>query len=61
MLYAPHQEVRMKKVFCLIFLILGVALLISGGVSVKSTRAADNPKITIAYSSNLLGYMEPCG
>jgi ABC-type phosphate transport system substrate-binding protein len=61
MLDAPHREVRMKKAFCLLFLILGAALLISGGVSVKSTRAAESPKITIVYSSNLFGYMEPCG
>ncbi len=54
------QEVRMKKVFCL-FLVLGAALLVSISVSTESSRAADAPKITIAYSSNLLGYMEPCG
>jgi hypothetical protein len=53
-------EVRMKRVFCL-FLILGAACYASLGVSGNSPQAADNSKITIAYSSNLLGYMEPCG
>lgn len=57
------QEVRkrMKKTLCLTLLFLGAAILLSVGIPVGSTHAADGPQITIAYSSNLLGYMEPCG
>jgi hypothetical protein len=51
----------MKKVLCLILLLFGSAMLLSIGISVDSSRAADSPKIAIAYSSNLLGYTEPCG
>ena len=56
-----HLEVRMKRVFCLFLLILGTACYASLSVSGASPQAADNAKLTIAYSSNLLGYTEPCG
>ncbi len=54
------QEVRMKKIFCLTLLFLSAAIL-SVGIPISSSRAADGSKITIAYSGNLLGYLEPCG
>ncbi len=55
------QEVRMKKTLCLTILFLGAAILLSIGISTDSSRAADSAKIYIAYSSNMLGYLEPCG
>ena len=36
-------------------------ILFSIGFTVDSSRAADSSKITVAYSSNILGYLEPCG
>jgi hypothetical protein len=51
----------MKKIVCSAFLFLGAAILLSIGFSIDSSRAADSPKITIAYSGNVLGYLEPCG
>jgi len=54
------QEVRMKKILSLILLFLSAAIL-SIGIPIDSSRAADGSKITIAYSSNVLGYLEPCG
>ncbi len=50
----------MKKEF-LPLLFLGVAILLSIGFSIDGSRAADSSKIAIAYSGNVLGYMEPCG
>jgi len=46
----------MKRSFHLAFLFLAAAILLSVGLN-----AADSPKITIAYSSNIMGYLEPCG
>jgi hypothetical protein len=40
---------------------LGAAILFSIGISIDSSRAADGSQITIVYSSNLIGYLEPCG
>jgi hypothetical protein len=59
----PLQEarIRMKKTFCLTLLFLGAAILLSIGIPIDSTHAADSPQITVAYSSNMMGYMEPCG
>jgi len=57
----PPQEIRMKKTIWMTFLFLGVAILFSIGFTIDSSRAADGSKITIAYSSNILGYLEPCG
>jgi hypothetical protein len=54
-------EVRMKRVFVLFLMILGAVCYASFNVSGSSPQAADNAKIAIAYSSNLLGYTEPCG
>jgi hypothetical protein len=57
----PPLEDRMKKTFCLTLLFLAAAILFSIGISTDSSRAADGPKITIAYSGTMLGYLEPCG
>jgi len=54
-------EVRMKKVFVLALLFFSAAILLSIGFSVDSSHAADSSKIAIAYSSNIMGYLEPCG
>ncbi len=51
----------MKKALCLVFVFLSVAILFTLGISIDNSRAADSPNITIAYSSNMLGYLEPCG
>jgi ABC-type phosphate transport system substrate-binding protein len=51
----------MKKTLCFSLLFLGAAIILSIGIPIESTHAADAPQITIAYSSNMLGYMEPCG
>jgi hypothetical protein len=51
----------MKRVFVLFALILGAVCYASFSVSGASPQAADSSKITVAYSSNLLGYLEPCG
>jgi ABC-type phosphate transport system substrate-binding protein len=51
----------MKKIFYLTLLFLSVAILFSIGFSTDSSRAADSSDITIAYSSNMMGYLEPCG
>jgi ABC-type phosphate transport system substrate-binding protein len=51
----------MKRIVYLTLLYVSAALLLSIGVSMDSSQAADGPQITIAYSSNMLGYMEPCG
>ena len=37
------------------------AALLSMGSSIPSSSAADDSRISIAYSSNIHGYMEPCG
>ena len=57
---APQEE-WMKRILPLTLLFLGAALLFSIGISIDSSRAADDSKINIIYSSNLLGYLEPCG
>jgi hypothetical protein len=51
----------MKKTLFLSFLFLSAAILLSIGLSTDSSRAADGPKIAIAYSGSVLGYLEPCG
>ncbi len=51
----------MKKVLCLSLLFLTAAILLSIGFTIDSSRAAESSKITVAYSSNVLGYTEPCG
>lgn len=51
----------MKKVICLPLWLVAIAILLSVGVSIDSSRAADSAQITIAYSSNVLDYHEPCG
>ena len=51
----------MKKTLCFTLLLLGAAILLSVGIPIDSSRAADGPKITIVYSSNVMGYLEPCG
>ena len=51
----------MRKTFYLMFLFLSAAILFSIGISIDSSQAADAAQITIAYSGNMMGYMEPCG
>ena len=51
----------MKRILFTALLFLGAAILLSTSFSVNSTRAADNAKITVAYSGCVLGYLEPCG
>ena len=51
----------MKKTLRLTLLFLSAAILLSIGITIESSRAADSSKITIAYSSNVMGYTEPCG
>jgi len=51
----------MKKTSVFLLLFLGAALLVSLVVSPDGSRAADGSKIAIFYSSNMLGYTEPCG
>jgi hypothetical protein len=51
----------MKKCFCFGFLFLVAAVILSIGFSIDSSRAADSSKLVVAYSSNMMGYMEPCG
>lgn len=57
---APQEE-WMKRILPLTLLFLGAALLFSLGISIDSSRAADGSKIDIIYSSNVMGYLEPCG
>ena len=51
----------MKKTSVFLLLFVGAALLVWLGVSPDGSRAADDSKVTIVYSGNLLGYTEPCG
>ncbi len=51
----------MKRILFAVLLFLGATILLSTNFSVNSTRAADDPKIAIAYSGCVLGYLEPCG
>jgi 2',3'-cyclic-nucleotide 2'-phosphodiesterase (5'-nucleotidase family) len=51
----------MKRTLSLVFLFLGVAVLLSIGISVDTSRAAESSTITIAYTGNMMGYLEPCG
>ena len=56
-----QKEVLMKKIPVLLMLFLGAVSLVALVVSPDGSRAADDSKITIVYSSNMLGYTEPCG
>lgn len=51
----------MKRILFAVLLFLGATILLSTNFSANSTRAADGPKIAIAYSGCVLGYLEPCG
>jgi 2',3'-cyclic-nucleotide 2'-phosphodiesterase (5'-nucleotidase family) len=51
----------MKNAIYFTLLFIAAAVLLSIGLSVDSSHAADNSKINIAYSGNVLGYYEPCG
>ena len=51
----------MKKILIMASLLLCAAILLSAGLSVDSSRAAEGAKITVAYSGSVLGYLEPCG
>ncbi len=51
----------MKRILLACFFFLCAAALLSVSFSIKSSRAADGPKLAVAYSSNILGYLEPCG
>lgn len=59
--YPGPLEVRMKKVFVFALLFVSTTVLLSIGFTTNSSGAADGPKITIAYSGNVMGYTEPCG
>jgi hypothetical protein len=51
----------MKRIFYIALIFLGAVVLLSAGASIDSSRAADISKIAIAYSGNIMGYLEPCG
>ena len=51
----------MKRILCMALFFLGAVILLSTSFSINNSRAADNSKITIAYSGCVLGYLEPCG
>jgi 2',3'-cyclic-nucleotide 2'-phosphodiesterase (5'-nucleotidase family) len=51
----------MRKTLHLFLLCASAAVLLSTIVSIDNTHAADSSTINIAYSSNMLGYYEPCG
>ncbi len=51
----------MKRVLFLFALVLSAVFVVSIGASNSSSQGADASKIVIAYSSNVLGYTEPCG
>ncbi|MGD0099133.1 MAG: hypothetical protein ABSC60_02160 [Acidobacteriota bacterium] len=51
----------MKKIFYFTLLLFCAAILMSIGIPMNSSRAAEGTTITIAYSSNMMGYLEPCG
>jgi hypothetical protein len=51
----------MKRTVFLSLLFVCAAVLLSAGLSADSSRAADGPKIAVAYSGSVLGYLEPCG
>lgn len=51
----------MKKTLYLSFLALGATVMLTIGLATNGSRAAEGAAITIAYSSNMMGYMEPCG
>jgi 2',3'-cyclic-nucleotide 2'-phosphodiesterase (5'-nucleotidase family) len=51
----------MKKAIGLTFWVAVAATLLLCGFSIDTSRASDSSQITIAYSSNVLGYYEPCG
>ena len=51
----------MKKIPVLLMLFVGAVLIVSLAVLPDGSRAADDSKITVVYSGNMLGYTEPCG
>lgn len=51
----------MKKTFCFTLLFFCAAILMSIGIPMNSSHAAEGTTITITYSSNMMGYLEPCG
>jgi len=51
----------MKKTSIVLLLFLGAAIICAVGIMPDGSRAADSSKITVVYSGNLMGYMEPCG
>jgi 2',3'-cyclic-nucleotide 2'-phosphodiesterase (5'-nucleotidase family) len=51
----------MKKVLACTVFFLGAATFLSMGTANGAPSAADTSTINIAYSSNVLGYYEPCG
>jgi hypothetical protein len=51
----------MKKTLYWSLLFLSSAILLSIGISPDNSRAADSSEITVAYSGNVMGYLEPCG
>ncbi|MGD9161825.1 MAG: hypothetical protein PVG39_25670, partial [Desulfobacteraceae bacterium] len=51
----------MKKISLYILVPLCAAVILSALFHTENSNAADNPEITIVYSSNVLGYYQPCG
>lgn len=51
----------MRKTLWFSFLAVGAGVMLTIGVPTNSSRAADDATLTIAYSGNMMGYMEPCG
>lgn len=51
----------MKRIFYTALFFVAAAILLSTSFPVNNSRAADTSKIAIAYSSCVLGYLEPCG
>lgn len=51
----------MKKISLYILVSLFAVVILSALSHTENSNAADNPEITIAYSSNVLGYYQPCG
>jgi hypothetical protein len=50
-----------KNTLVFSLLLLSAAILVSTGLSVNNSEAAADNTIMVAYTSNLLAYMEPCG
>ncbi len=52
---------KVRKLQFFAILVLSAVVSLSIGPRIDQSVAADAAIINIAYSSNILGYMEPCG